>query len=241
MGIPCWHAGRPEWYLARMCGRYSLTLQGKKIVHGELNEVAIQLRTLAPRFNIAPGQTAPVIRMEDGRPRVTNLRWGLIPSWAKDPKIAWQCVNARSETVSSKPAFRSAFRKRRCLIPATGFFEWQSVNGKKQPWHFFRPEGDLIEFAGLWETWTPPGETAPIETFAICTTAPNRVAAPIHDRMPVILSEESANAWLDPASPAESLGAVMVPAPDDLLACYRVSPVVSNARNDVPECVEPVP
>ena len=223
-----------------MCGRYSLTLQGMKVVRDELADVRIQLRTLQPRYNIAPGQLAPVFRLDGGTMRIATLRWGLIPSWARDAKFGFQCVNARAETVASKPAFRSAFRKRRCRVPADGFYEWQPVGGRKQPWYFARPDGDLLEFAGLWESWSPPDGGPPVETFTLCTTTPNAVAAPIHDRMPVILSAQDATIWTDPEASPEALCAVLRPAPDDLLARYPVSPVVNNARNDIPECVIPL-
>ena len=222
-----------------MCGRYTLTLKGRLFDHDELDEVAIQWKGFTPRYNIAPGQNATVIRLGDGGLAAASLRWGLIPSWAKDPKIAWQCVNARSETVASKPAFRSAFRKRRCLVPADGFYEWQLVGAAKQPWRFARPSGGLLGFAGLWESWIDARDQTSVETFTLCTTTPNAVTSPIHDRMPVILSPEAAMAWLDPSKSPESLSALLVPAPDDLLTRYPVSTLVNNARNDVPECVNP--
>src|SRR5262245_45431421 len=135
-----------------MCGRYRLVVEGKVYVN-ELDDVHIELRNLTPRFNLSPGQTAPVIRLEDDKPAVATLRWGLIPVWAKDPKIAFQCINARAETVATKPAFRSAFKKRRCLVPADGFYEWEKSPLGKLPWMFTRPNGAPFVFAGLWEWW----------------------------------------------------------------------------------------
>lgn len=223
-----------------MCGRYSLTLKGVKI-ENEVDEVAIQLKLFKPRYNVAPGQDAPVIRLEDGHRRVATLRWGLIPGWSKDAKIAFQCINARSETVASKPAFRSAFKRRRCLVPADGFYEWQAVGSGKQPWRFTRSDDGLMEFAGLWEQWTPPEGGSPLETFTVCTTTPNAVTGRIHDRMPVILDAKGASEWLNPETSPEALALLLKPASDELLKAYPVSTVVSNARNDVPECVRPIP
>lgn len=224
---------------AGMCGRYTLTLRGETFVH-ELDEVRIELKTLAPRYNLSPGQTAPVIRLEDGRPAVATLRWGLVPFWAKDPKIAFQCINARSEGIAAKPAFRAAFKKRRCLIPADGFYEWQKEGSAKLPWRFVRPDGQLFLFAGLWESWQPAPDQPVVETYTVITTTPNAVTGKIHDRMPVIVDSASAKLWLDPTATAAQLESVLKPAPDNLLTVYRVSPVVNNSRNESPVCIEPL-
>lgn len=155
----------------------------------------------------APSQRAPVIRLEHGLPVITELRWCLVPSWAKDEKIAYSLINARSETVAEKPAFRSAFKKRRCLIPADGFYEWQALGAKlKQPWRFVRPDRQPFPFAGLWEHWRHPDDAnaEPLETFTLLTTTPNGVAALVHDRMPVILDGEARNQWLDAGLAAQA-------------------------------------
>jgi len=221
-----------------MCGRYTLTVRGEQFIH-ELDDIRIDLRVLAPRYNLAPGQTAPVIRLEEGCPAVATLRWGLIPFWAKDPKIAFQCINARAEGLATKPAFRAAFKKRRCLVPADGFYEWQAVGKAKFPWRFARPDRRLFLLAGLWESWTPSETEPSLETYTIITTTPNAVTGAVHDRMPVILDATSAKIWLNPMAETASLEEILKPAPDDLLTRYRVSSVVNSSRNETPVCIEP--
>jgi len=136
-----------------------------------------------------------VIRKGSGGLEEANLRWGLIPSWAKDPKIGVQCINARAETISEKPSFREAFQKRRCLVPADGFWEWETIGKKKIPWKFARPDSEEFCMAGLWESWMDEGK--PLETFTIITTSPNGLVSPVHDRMPVILAPKEAEGWLE--------------------------------------------
>ena len=148
-----------------------------------------------PQAMIRPTDRASVIRRGSGGLEEANLRWGLIPSWAKDPKIGVQCINARAETISEKPAFREAFRKRRCLVPADGFWEWETAGKKKIPWKFARPDGEGFCMAGLWERWINQGE--PLETFTIITTSSNGLVSPVHDRMPVILTPDVAEQWLE--------------------------------------------
>ncbi len=221
-----------------MCGRYSLAKPPKRI---RVGQTELTLLVPRPRYNVAPMQLAPVIRLRDGLPVVDELRWGLIPSWAKDTKLAASCINARSETVAIKPAFRSAFKRRRCLVPADGFFEWQPSGKQKLPWWFVRRDGEPLLFAGLWESWQPAENPAVHEqTFTILTTTPNATASPIHDRMPVVLSADGATRWLDEATTPEQLAALCVPLADEALERHRVSQVVNSARNDSPECVAPV-
>jgi putative SOS response-associated peptidase YedK len=168
------------------------------------------------------------------------LRWGLIPSWAKDPKIGNQCINAKAETVAEKPSFRSAFKKRRCLVIATGFYEWQVQGRAKQPiWIGLRSKRPFA-FAGLWEQWKPP-EGEPLETCTIITTEPNDLMAPIHNRMPVILSPASYDQWLDLSfQQIEPLKALLRPYPSEELTAYPVSTLVNNPRHDASQCLEPV-
>lgn len=168
------------------------------------------------------------------------LRWGLIPSWAKDPKIGSQCINAKAETVAEKPSFRSAFKTRRCLVLATGFYEWQRHGRTKQPiWIGLRSTRPFA-FAGLWEQWQP-SEGAPLETCTIITTEPNALMAPIHNRMPVILAHTSYDQWLDPAfQQIDSLKALLSPYPSEELTAYPVSTLVNNPRNDTPQVLEPL-
>lgn len=199
-------------------------------------------KNLPPRYNIAPTQDALVIRRhpETGQRSADMLRWGLLPGWAKDASGGARMINARAETVADKPSFRAAFAKRRCLVPADGFYEWQTLpRGARQPWLIARADGDLFSFAGLWEGWRAPDGTI-VRSFTIITTEANAGLRPIHERMPVILPPEVYTAWLDPATPADDALAMLRPAPDDLLTAYRVSTRVNNVRNDDPECAAPV-
>ncbi len=222
-----------------MCGRYTLA-KGK----GEWAFAHVRIEWKgAPRYNIAPSQRAPIIRLEQGLPVVRELRWGLVPSWAKDAKIGNSLVNARAETVAEKPSFRSAFKRRRCLVPADGFYEWQQLGKLKQPWRFVRPDDRPFVFAGLWESWRDPSEPGaePLESFTVITTEPNAVAAPVHDRMPVILDGESIRRWLDKETSPDSLAALLRPCPDADLTRYTVSPLVGSPKNDLPQCIAPLP
>jgi putative SOS response-associated peptidase YedK len=184
------------------------------------------------RFNIAPTQDIPVVRYTDAGRELTLMRWGLIPSWSKGPTSGSLLINARSETAAEKPAFRSAFKTRRCLIPADGFYEWKKTGGKKQPYHFRLANGQPFAFAGLWEKWQA------IESCTILTTEANELAAQMHDRMPVILSPNDYAEWLDPQ--AKDSGMLLTPFPASEMSAIPVNPIVNNARNEGPECIEPV-
>ncbi len=224
-----------------MCGRYTLTtpLEGLREVF--LFEGA---PNLAPRYNIAPTQEVPAVRLgpEDGGRRLVSLRWGLIPSWAKEASIGSRMINARAESVAEKPAFRTAFRQRRCLIPADGFYEWQArPSGPKQPYHIARAAGGPFAFAGLWERWSERGGEEPVESFTIVTTEANRRLAAIHHRMPVILAPADHAAWLDPASGIDALQALLRPAPEEAFVATPVSTRVNAVRHDDPSLVEPAP
>lgn len=224
--------------LKAMCGRYSLT-KGEFVI--DLGPVRVKVRS-PRRYNVAPMQRSPVVRLCDGQLVADDLRWGLIPAWAKDTKLAAQCINARSETVADKPAFRSAFKSRRCLVPADGFYEWVTEGKQKLPWRFVRRDGEPFLMAGLWECWQPKEHPeVREETFTVLTTTPNAVTAPVHDRMPVILGSDAAWRWLAPETTREQLAALCVPCPDDVLATFRVSQTVNSARNDTPDCAAPIP
>jgi putative SOS response-associated peptidase YedK len=197
--------------------------------HAELRDVV----DLPPRYNIAPTQDVAVVQGDDSGRVLTTMRWGLIPSWTKVPKKAPLLNNARAETVAEKPSFRSAFKCRRCLIPVSGFYEWLTEGKSKQPYLFRRPDDQLFALAGLWETWND------IQSCTIITTEANDVMAPIHDRMPVILSENDYTVWLD--ATAKEPGKLLTPCPADELITYPVNPIVNNARNQGPDCIEPVP
>jgi putative SOS response-associated peptidase YedK len=218
-----------------MCGRYTLTSPDKI---AERFAVQADIELLLARYNIAPTQEIPAILDED--PYIlTTLRWGLIPQWAKDEKIAGSLVNARCETVADKPAFRNAYRHRRCLVPADGFYEWQKTGIGKVPHRFTLKTGELFAFAGLWETWRKP-DGSPVRTVSLMTTTPNAVVAPVHDRMPVILQRDLEAAWLDHSTPVEKLATMLVPFPADQMKAAAVSNAVSNARIDSADLIQPV-
>ncbi|MHB9029622.1 MAG: SOS response-associated peptidase [Candidatus Latescibacterota bacterium] len=220
-----------------MCGRFTLFISPDKLaVHFRLNGAV----DYAPRYNIAPTQTIPCIIHDVKGKRVMRLfRWGLIPHWSDDASIGSRLINARSETMRTKPSFRSAFKHFRCLIPTTGFFEWKREGTRKRPHFIGMKDGDPFAFAGIWERWADP-EGNTVETCAILTTSANDLVGTIHDRMPVILHPEDYDRWLDPAIPAESLEALLVPYPADLMATREVSNMVNNARCDAPECIQAV-
>jgi putative SOS response-associated peptidase YedK len=223
--------------MEQMCGRYILTVTGQVIADFlELDEAPED----GPRFNIAPTQTVPIVRAAAGGGReLAHARWGLIPRWAKEIGIGARLINARAETVASKPSFRSAFRRRRCLVPADGFFEWTTTPGGKQP-HLIRYEDRrLFAFAGLWERWSTP-DGGEVESCTIITTRPNRVVAPIHDRMPVILARDDHDRWIhSEETVVEELGGLLAPCPAEGMEIFPVDRRVNSPRNDDPLCVEP--
>jgi putative SOS response-associated peptidase YedK len=194
---------------------------------------------LLPRFNIAPGQPVAVVRQEaraEGR-ELAFLRWGLIPDWADDPSIGNRLANARSETAATKPSFRRAFQSRRCLVVADGFYEWQKTNGRKQPYFVGLQSDRPFGLAGLWERWEKHGE--PVESCTILTTDANELMQPIHERMPVILPPDQYALWLDPrCQETGKLAKLLQPFPSEGMLAYRVSALVNNPKNDVPQCVE---
>lgn len=214
-----------------MCGRYALT--SPPAVIAERFDLA-WAPDVPPHYNIAPSQTIPVVRETEKGRELAMLRWGLIPSWAKEPSIGMKLINARGETLAEKPAFRSAYRQRRCLVPADAFYEWKPVAGRKQPYCIRMREDGPFGMAGLWEHWkAPDGQT--VESCTIITVDANALVAELHDRMPLILAPENYGAWLraeskelPPAVPAQEM------------RYYPVSPLVSNARNDVPACLDPI-
>lgn len=224
-----------------MCGRFTLTSPPEEVAREfELAETP----ELRPRYNIGPGQSIATIRIDPARAgRVFEWRrWGLVPHWAKDPAIGNRLINARSETLDEKPSFRTAVRKRRCLVPANGFYEW--AKGTRQPHHIALEGGRLFALAGLYERWSPKdgGEAGEIESCTIVTTEANGKLAPIHSRMPVILRPEDVAAWLDPGQGAtDALLATLRPWPDGDTVVTPVSRHVNAVRNDDPECLAPAP
>jgi len=241
-----------------MCGRVQQTTPPEEIAErfGAATESAAALRGAGwrARWNLAPSQPLLAIRAEAGdggdpapsaaRPRVlVALRWGLVPRWAKDPKIGHRLVNARAESAAEKPAFRDALRRRRCLVPVDGFYEWTSTGGPRAPWSVTSPAGDLLAIAALWERWRDPAAPAapPLETCVLLTTGASASVRPVHDRMPVIVAPEDWARWLDPAErdPAQ-LANVMAPGERTVLALRRVGPHVNDPRHDDPDCLHPV-
>ncbi len=231
-----------------MCGRFTLSQSADAIAKAfQVDEVP----EFPPRYNIAPTQPVPVVRMEGAQPsrKLVLLYWGLVPSWANDLKMGVRMINARAETVAEKPSFRTAFKRRRCLIIADGFYEWQKIDGKqandqktkgkKQPFYFQVGDHQPFAFAGIWEHWEGSGEA--IESCAILTTEANQVLQPVHERMPVILQPEDYEQWLDPSvQKAESLQPLLRPYPPDTMQRYPVSPQVNSPSFDTPDCIQPV-
>jgi putative SOS response-associated peptidase YedK len=220
-----------------MCGRYTLTSAPEAL--RALFRYAEQ-PNFPPRYNVAPTQPIAIVRLVEGKRHFALVRWGLLPSWVKDPKTFTLLINARGESAAEKPAFRAAMKRRRCLIPADGFYEWQKAGERKRPFYVRAKSGAPLAFAGLWETWTGPnGEE--LETAAIVTTRANRTLSLIHERMPVIVPPEAFGLWLDGATvDATTAAALIQPAPDNLLEAYEISTAVNRTANDNPKLLEPV-
>ncbi|HXC52899.1 MAG TPA: SOS response-associated peptidase [Candidatus Limnocylindrales bacterium] len=219
-----------------MCGRFVLTTPADALAR----EFGVSPGTggllLAPRYNIAPMQDVVVVRNDGGRRTLAVVRWGLIPMWAKDPAIASKMINARAETAASKPSFRDAMQRRRCIVPASGFYEWKKEGGRRQPWYFrSRDPRKSLAIAAIWERWRDPDhpEAGIVETCCLLTTGANQLCAPVHDRMPLILDADGAARWLDPElTDSAALTDLLVPAPDDTLRSHPVSTAVNAVRND---------
>jgi len=220
-----------------MCGRFVIELSPElvKAIFG----LAVT-PDLPPRYNVAPTQLVPVIRQAtDGKRQLVMLRWGLVPAWAKEEGAG--LINARAETVDVKPSFRQAYRQRRCIIPASGFYEWQKLGKGKVPYYVRMADGSPMPFAGIWESWKSP-EGQVLESCAILTTAANATVAPIHERMPVVLPPAAFDPWLDPGlHDAAPLAVLLSPCPSEQVESFPVSPLVNSPTNDSPTCIEPVP
>jgi putative SOS response-associated peptidase YedK len=217
-----------------MCGRYTL-VETPSELYAELDIAAAP--AYAPRYNIAPTQHVPVIVQEESRREVRLLRWGLVPFWAADSSGAARMINARAETVATKPAFRAAFRRRRCALPADGFYEWRRDGRARTPFRFRDPSGKPFLMAGLWERWCPADAEA-VESVAVITVDACDVVRAVHDRMPALLDVASARRWLDDATDLPAAAALLRPWPD--LEAAEVSSVVNSPRYDGPECIVPV-
>lgn len=217
-----------------MCGRFVADIPAdelKKIFN------LIESQQLEPRFNVAPTQLSAVVRNLGEHNRLDLLKWGLVPGWSKDPSFGSRLINARSETVTEKPAFRHAIKYRRCIVPTSGFYEWEQTGKKKQPYYIQMADQTPMCLAGLWESWKAPDGNF-LETFTILTTAANKLVAPLHDRMPVILQPDTFNLWLNNTiHDPDHLKQLYQPFPDELLQVFKVPDLVNNPRFDSPACI----
>lgn len=221
-----------------MCGRFTLTVSEQELLerYGIQGELSLSHQ---PRYNVAPMQMVPAVVHDGTTPRMGLLRWGLVPSWAKDERMASRMINARAETLMERVSFRRLIYRRRCLIPADSFYEWKTVEGRKQPMRVMMRDGRIFSLAGLYDIWVHPASGQRIGTFTIITTQPNQLMADIHHRMPVILDREQEQIWLDREQrDPQTLLALLRPYPPEEMKAYPVSPVVGHVRNDGPECIE---
>ncbi|MBZ0140863.1 MAG: SOS response-associated peptidase [Pseudorhodoplanes sp.] len=220
-----------------MCGRYAL-ISSPELIRRLL--AYLDQPNFPPRYNIAPTQPVAIVRMVEGKRRFALVRWGLLPSWVKDPQTFTLLINARAETINDKPAFRSAMKRRRCLVPADGFYEWKAEGGRKRPYFVRLKSGGPFAFAGLWETWIGPnGEE--MDSAVIVTAPANRLLAPVHERMPVILEPARHALWLDGDHVDQKAAAqLLVPAREDLLDLHEISTAVNRVANDGPELIAPL-
>jgi putative SOS response-associated peptidase YedK len=222
-----------------MCGRFTLTATPEQLQQA-IPVLSLPTIGISARYNIAPSQPVAVVP-NDGQMKLDFYVWGLIPSWAKDPSIGSRMINARGETLAEKPSFRSAFRRRRCLIPANGFYEWQQAPGRKTkiPMYIRLKSGEPFAFAGLWESWNAP-DGSNVLSCTIITTTPNSLLEPIHNRMPVILPPSAFAQWLEPGEQNPStLQALIQPYPAEAMTAYPVSTLVNRPENDVAACIQP--
>lgn len=220
-----------------MCGRFALATEKKILEMLYQLEIGIDL---PPRYNIAPSQNILALRRspQHGKRELTNLKWGLVPFWAKDASIGSRMINARSETAAEKPSFREAFKKRRLLIPAGGFFEWKKDGGTRQPYYIYQKNEQPFSLAGLWERWEKGEE--PLESCTILTTKSNTLIASLHERMPVIISPQDYEKWLDPQTDSAVISGLLKPYPPEEMAAHPVSPAVNKPTNNSPELIEPL-
>jgi putative SOS response-associated peptidase YedK len=225
-----------------MCGRFVAASSPDEIAQYFDAEAPEAL--LEPSYNVAPTNDIYAVLNDGGVRRLDAFHWGLVPVWAKDPKVGSKMINARAETLAAKNAYKPAFKRRRCLIPADGFYEWKKIPGQKtkQPHFIHRPDGEPLAFAGLWEVWRGPDRQGdPLRSCTIVTTSANETMQPLHDRMPVILPASAWDEWLDPANDdLETLGKLLVPAPPELIVHHPVSTEVNRVSNKGAELIEPV-
>ena len=225
-----------------MCGRF-VRQSTQEVLSDWFGVELEEMPWFAPSFNVAPQSIQPVVRLsrDSGNREFALLRWGLVPFWAKDSKLAYSTINARAEEAATKPAFREALKKRRCLVPADAFYEWKRLDARsKTPFAIALTSGEPYSFAGLWESWRPK-DGEPLETFTILTTDPNEVTAPIHNRMPVILEPKDYDRWLDAGDQARPPVDLLRPYPAERMRAWPVSDRVGNVRNNDPQLLEPTP
>jgi len=220
-----------------MCGRYHLVTSVDRLIEEfSVTRSILRLDDFQPRYNIAPGHFVPVIRQHEGERALTLAKWGLVPHWSKEPRLKYSTINARAETVAEKPVYRTPFKTRRCIVPATGFYEWKASLDYKTPYNIHTKDGHTMAFAGLWDHWGNTPEDG-FDSFSIIVTQANDSVAPIHDRMPVILSAETYGTWLDPANTdTASLSTLLAPY-SGALATTEVSRRVNSPRNEDPRCL----
>ena len=224
--------GLNKRYNSFMCGRFALVDDGTNVAQ-QLQLAAVP--PLVPRYNIAPSQPISAVVAPQGVRTLTHFYWGLVPSWAKDMSMATRLINARAETAADKPSFRNALRRRRCLVPMSGFYEWAKEGGRKQPYYIYLQEQSVLAVAGLWEVWeSAEGDT--LQSCTLLTTAANEFMAPLHDRMPVIIPPAEASVWLDPTTAAPVVQSLLRPYPSALMAARPVSSYVNHARHEGPAC-----
>ncbi|WP_044748965.1 SOS response-associated peptidase [Bacillus alveayuensis] len=222
-----------------MCGRFTLTIDENKVLD-RFNAVKANDFEYVRRYNIAPSQAVLAIVNDGEKNRLGQLRWGLVPFWAKDIKIGYKMINARAETLAEKPAFKHAFKRQRCIIPADGFYEWKKALKGKQPMRIKLKSDEVFGFAGLWDRWKSPEGTV-IHSCTIITTEPNELMADIHNRMPVILRKEDEETWLNRSiEDNDLLHDLLKPFPADEMEAYEVSTLVNSPKNDVPELIKKI-
>ncbi|WP_338471972.1 SOS response-associated peptidase [Niallia sp. XMNu-256] len=223
-----------------MCGRFTLTAEFSEIIDRFVIQAAIHEEIYQTSYNVAPSHSVISVINDGVKNRLGYLRWGLIPSWAKDEKIGYKLINARAETLAEKPSFRDAFRNRRCIVIADSFYEWKRhEDGTKSPMRIHLKSNELFAMAGIWERWKKGSET--IFTCSIITTAPNQMMQGIHDRMPAILEKEHEQLWLDPrVQDPDLLGECLHPYPTQQMEAYKVSNIVNSPKNNHPQCIEKI-
>ncbi|KKO52162.1 SOS response-associated peptidase [Paenibacillus sp. DMB20] len=222
-----------------MCGRFTLTVTWEELMNRFLIDPESLSPFHVPRYNIAPTQMVAAVIHDGARRRIGQLRWGLVPSWARDASGAAKMMNARSETLEEKPAYKTPFLRKRCLIPADGFYEWKRADKVKIPYRIGRKDGKVFSMAGLYDIWTAP-DGSRLSTCTVITTRPNRLMEEIHDRMPVILSPENEEAWLSRSTGRETLRQLLLPYPEDGMKAVRVGTLVNSVKNDAPECIRSI-